>query len=86
MYFWAGLLICLTVGLTAAGVYESWRAGLWGWLAVMLAAELGCFILYFEVVRCWLIWMNLSGDFSSEIDTLEWRCEQERRHDRQGEP
>jgi hypothetical protein len=70
MYFWAGMLLCVTFGVIAAGIFESWTAHLWWWLGFMIAAEVMCFALYFEVVRCWLIWMNLSGDITDLLSEV----------------
>lgn len=62
VFFWAGILLCVTVGLVAAGVYESWTAGDWGWCAFFLAGEVGAIILYFWIVWSWTVWMHRTVD------------------------
>jgi hypothetical protein len=74
-YFWAGILLCFTVGIVAAGVYESWLAEDWGWTVTFLVGELGCLILYFWIVASWVNWSHLSGDF--EPDEADVGCSRE---------
>lgn len=63
VFFWAGILLCVTVGLVAAGVYESWRVRDWGWCWFFLVGEAGCIALYFWIVQSWLLWQDQSGEF-----------------------
>lgn len=70
MYFWAGLLMCLTVGLVAAGVYETWVRHMWIMVGVCLATEAACFAMYFYIVYLWMFWMNLTGDYADVAEDV----------------
>lgn len=70
-FFWAGILLCVTVGLVAAGVYESWRQRQWGWCWFFLAGEAGSIAMYIWIVRSWLLWMDQSGEFLPVLGDVE---------------
>lgn len=78
-YFSGGLLICLTIGLVAAGVHESYLARDWWWFAGFMLGEAGCFVLYFGIVRAWISWTTLTSDYISVCTDVV--CPDEYEHD-----
>lgn len=79
-YFWAGILLCFTVGMVAAGIEESWTAGHWWWLAVFGTGEIVAIILYFWIVASWLVWMDRTSDCEPEDPDVTFPRERHHQH------
>lgn len=79
-FFWAGILLCVTFGATAAGIEESWAARQWQWLAFFAVGELGCTTLYIWIVASWLVWVNRLGDRPAEDEQVTFARERDHQH------
>jgi hypothetical protein len=70
-FYYAGLLLCLTFGMSLAGIEESLRAGdrIWTWAFVAGAA--GCVVLYFWNVWCWVKFPSLADDYDGATPPVD---------------
>lgn len=63
VFFSGGLLLCLTFGLTLAGIHESYLARNWGWFWAFVGGETIVIVLYFWNVYSWLAWTRRPTDY-----------------------
>ena len=77
VYFWGGLLLCLSFALTLGAVEDSYLRHQWAWFWGFVAAELGCVAMYGLTVRWWLHWIRLTGDDEPYDNVLQCSCERD---------
>lgn len=62
-FFYGGLLLCLAFGMSLAGIEESYRCGDLSWTWIFIAGAIGCVVLYFWNVWCWLQFPDPHEDY-----------------------